>query len=64
MNKQDAVGGGNGLLKTSDKIKEVLKQKDDMIGQLFGVIRELEQDLDEAYKEIEQRSPLAANAPG
>jgi hypothetical protein len=32
MNKQDAVGGGNGLLKTSDKIKEVLKQKDDMIG--------------------------------
>jgi len=32
-----------------------------MIKQLFEMIAQLESDLDEAYKELEERSPISAN---
>jgi hypothetical protein len=50
---------GDTLANQAEIIREMLTQKDKMIKDLFELVETLENDLNEAYEEIEGKGPAA-----
>ena len=47
------------LAKQAENMREMLTQKDKLIKDLFALVDTLENDLNEAYEELERKGPAA-----
>ena len=47
------------LAKQAENMREMLTQKDKLIKDLFALVDTLENDLNEAYEELEKKGPAA-----